>query len=84
MLLQDPQRSLVPGGLPKVTPLLTASVWRGPLEAESGDACRLVRAALASGAGLEQPATHATPSDALLATCLLCLNNCRHCLTMLC
>ena len=41
--LQMPERSLVPlAAPPRVVPLLTATVWRGSLEATSGDACRPV------------------------------------------
>lgn len=40
--LQMPQRAVEPEPLPKLTPLLTATVWRGPSEAPSGDACRPV------------------------------------------
>jgi 3-oxoacyl-(acyl-carrier-protein) synthase/acyl carrier protein len=41
--MQDVQRSLAAVAPPKVPVLLTATVWRGPQEAASGDACRQVR-----------------------------------------
>lgn len=42
MQASRPPRTLEPTLPERLTPLLTATVWRGPSEAPSGDACRPV------------------------------------------